>query len=532
MSQAAAAFLDRIVPKVERLSKGVGEAYWNFSCTGQDVYQEEYARLKEELIKIFADKEAFAELQAVRKVWATGDPVMKRQLDLLYNDFVGSQLDEATIQELVRRESEIEGLFTNFRAQYQGRAVSDNELGEVLRKENNSALRQQAWEASKQIGAQVAHKVLDLVKVRNRAAEGLGFPNHYTMALQLSEIDEDELFQLLERLEQLTREPFFAMKARLDAELADRFGIAVADMAPWHYTDPFFQEAPQTKGVDLDRFYAGNDPVTLAKRFYDGIGLGVDDILARSDLYEREGKNQHAFCIDIDRAGDVRILCNMRQDERWMSTLLHELGHGVYDQYHDKSLPYLLRGYAHISTTEAIAMMMGRLTKNADWLRRIAEVDASQATAAQAAVSAHLALSQLIFIRWGLVMVYFERALYKDPGQDLNRLWWNLVERLQGVRKPYGRENHSDWAAKIHIGTSPVYYQNYILGELMASQLLAAIRKVTNTDTIVDQEEAGRFLRERVFHPGARMPWNDMLEAATGERLNPAYFAKEFVQVG
>ena len=53
-------------------------------------------------------------------------------------------------------------------------------------------------------------------------------------------------------------------------------------------------------------------------------------MLARSDLYEKPGKSPHAFCTDIDREGDVRVLANIVPNEYWMGTMLHELGHSVY----------------------------------------------------------------------------------------------------------------------------------------------------------------------------------------------------------
>ena len=52
----------------------------------------------------------------------------------------------------------------------------------------------------------------------------------------------------------------------------------------------------------------------------------------RSDLYEKPGKSPHAFCTDIDREGDVRVLANIVPNEYWMGTMLHELGHSVYSQ--------------------------------------------------------------------------------------------------------------------------------------------------------------------------------------------------------
>ena len=63
-------------------------------------------------------------------------------------------------------------------------------------------------------------------------------------------------------------------------------------------------------------------------------------MLKNSDLYEKEGKNQHAFCTDIDNTGDVRVLCNIKSNSYWMNTMLHEFGHAVYDKNIDTDLPF------------------------------------------------------------------------------------------------------------------------------------------------------------------------------------------------
>ena len=46
----------------------------------------------------------------------------------------------------------------------------------------------------------------------------------------------------------------------------------------------------------------------------------------------------------------------------------------------------------------------------------------------------------------------------------------DLAEKYQEVKRPEGR-NEPDFAAKIHIVTTPVYYHNYMLGEMFASQV-------------------------------------------------------------
>ena len=46
-------------------------------------------------------------------------------------------------------------------------------------------------------------------------------------------------------------------------------------LRPWHYEDPFFQEAPETGRPSFDRLFAKVDLVDATKRTYDAMGLDV-----------------------------------------------------------------------------------------------------------------------------------------------------------------------------------------------------------------------------------------------------------------
>jgi len=344
-----------------------------------------------------------------------------------------------------------------------------------------------------------------------------------------------ELDKIFAELYELTNEPFRKVKADLDRILAAKYGMAPEKLMPWHYHDPFFQETPMVYDLDLDVYYQGKNIEQLAARFYQGIGLPVEAILAKSDLYEKEGKNPHAFCTHIDREGDVRILCNIQSNESWMETVLHELGHGVYDKYLDFEAPYLLRSPAHPFTTEAIAMFFGRLSRDPAWMQQMLELSDAQRAEIERVSDKYMQLKQLIFARWDMVMYEFEKGLYADPDQDLSKLWWDVVEKYQFVHRPAGRTN-PDWAAKIHFAAAPCYYHNYLLGELFASQLhhqlTAKVLKVKAGQDVsyVGQKKAGRFLKEKVFEAGDLYNWNVMIERATGEPLTAKYFAEQFVK--
>src|SRR5262249_20655382 len=140
------------------------------------------------------------------------------------------------------------------------------------------------------------------------------------------------LFATLDEVDRVTLAPFDAWKSELDEALATRFNCSVDEIRPWHLDEPFFQDPPASGAIDLDSVFASRDLVALTLRTYAGLGLDVEPVLERSDLYARDGKSQHAFCIDIDREGDVRVLCNVESNERWMDTMLHEFGHGIYDR--------------------------------------------------------------------------------------------------------------------------------------------------------------------------------------------------------
>ena len=150
------------------------------------------------------------------------------------------------------------------------------------------------------------------------------------MKLFQAEQDPVQVLELFDQLDELTREPFGKAKREIDGKLAEQYGIPVDQLQPWHYHDPFFQEAPAVTDVNLDRAFATADITAICRKFYNGIGLPIDDVIQRSDLYEKPGKSPHAFCTDINREGDVRVLANIVPNEYWMGTMLHELGHAVY----------------------------------------------------------------------------------------------------------------------------------------------------------------------------------------------------------
>ncbi|MEA4883144.1 MAG: M2 family metallopeptidase [Clostridia bacterium] len=512
------------VASISSLTRKINEASWRADTTGDADQRRAATEGRKRLGQLLSDPDDYQTLRQAESA-GTQDPLLAREISVLARMYARNQMTVEEITQQADLESEITEIFVHFRANLDGQTASENDINQVLAQERDTSRRRRAWEASKQIGRQSGPKVIELVEARNRAARRMGYSNFYSMSLALDELDEADLFTLVDSLASKTDALFQVEKAKLDRSLAERFGVSAHEVGPWHYSDPFFQRAPVDGSVNLDPVFEGLDFPELARRFYAGIGMDVDDILSRSDLYERPGKYQHAYCNDIDREGDIRTICNLRDNHEWMATLLHELGHGVYFKYIDRKLPYLLREHAHSLTTEAVAMVMGNQVFDARWLTEIAGVDERHARELEAAAARVSALESLIFIRWCVVMVSFERALYENPRRDLNVLWWELVRRYQMVQPPAGR-NEPDWAAKIHIALYPAYYQNYMLGGLLSTQLQSTIARRFGTKSFTNMRAAGQWLIQAVFEPGAKWPWNEMIERATGSNLSEQAFVE------
>ncbi len=508
--------------------------YFEATVSGNPEDYQKISELEFELSQYYSDKKKFEFLKKVKESGEVTETVLNRELTLLYNEFASHQFDKDLMKKIIDLSTELEQTFSTYRAKINDKEFTDNEIDKILETSLNNAELETAWKASKEIGEVISEKVIEVVKLRNEAARQLGYENFHTMSLELSEQKPEDIISLLDDLDEMTSESFAQLKSEMDKKLSKRYLVDEKNLMPWHYQDKFFQQGPKIVDLDLDKYFSDKDIVELTRKYYNGIGLEIDDLIEKSDLYEKPGKYQHAYCTDIDREGDVRVLCNIKPNYKWMGTMLHEFGHAVYDKYIERKLPWELRTHAHIFATEAIAMLFGRMAASPAWLHDVAGISEEEKNKISDDAALLLRTEQLVFSRWVQVIYRFESSMYADPDQDLNTLWWELVKKYQLLNKPAGR-NKPDWASKIHVALYPAYYHNYILGEILASQLYYYIsEKVLVKDfpddlSFAGEKNVGEYLKNLFFSYGALYPWNELIEKATGEKLTPKYYARQFV---
>lgn len=529
------ALRDGYQAKFEPLFIAQSQAWWDANTSGKD---EDFARkieLDKKMVELHSDHATFARLKALVDGGKVKDPVLSRELDVMYRSFLPGQANPELQKKIVALESEVEQTFNTHRSMVNGQSMTENDVRKVLAETKDSQAAEAAWNGYMEVGLKVNPKLKELVHLRNQLARELGFRDYFAMRLSLQEIDEKDLFRIYDELDALTAKPFAQVKAEIDSAMSKRFNVATGELRPWHFGDLFFQEAPGIEAVNLDDVYKDVDLLALTKKYYSSLGLESEAILARSDLYEKPGKSPHAFSTSIDRRQNIRVLCNMKNNAYWADTLVHELGHAVYDQYIADDVPFLLREPAHSLTTEGYAMLMGAMIKNQEFLTKGVNLPAAKVNDVVASARRSLRSEKLLFARWSQVMTRFEKGMYANPDQDLGKLWWDLKAKYQLLPPPANPSARADYAAKIHVVSAPVYYHSYMLGDLFACQVHEHIaRKVVGARDPLStcfwgSKEAGDYMKREIFGPGSLYPWNDLTKRATGERLSAKYFAKQYV---
>ena len=267
---------DAYVQKYRPLVLESEQAWWAANTTGSDEAVARRERAERALVELHSDRAVFAKLKALKESGKIETQLDRRVLETMYNHYLPGQADVELQKQVVALEVEVEQIFNTHRGVVNGQPRTENELRRVLARTTDSAEAEAAWKAYLAIGGKVEAKLKKLVQLRNQIARQLGFRDYFAMRLALEEIEEADLLKLFEELDQLTREPFAALKADIDKQMAARFGITPAELRPWHFGEFFFQESPQIETVSLDDLIEGKDLLELARTYYTSLGMPVE----------------------------------------------------------------------------------------------------------------------------------------------------------------------------------------------------------------------------------------------------------------
>lgn len=453
------------------------------------------------------------------------------------------QTVEATVKARIKAETEQSDKLYGFNYQLDGKEVSTNDIDAILKSETNLKKRQQAWEASKEVGKGLKSGLLNLRKLRNETVQALGYKDFFSYQVSEYGMKTDEMMTMMQKLNQELRPLFRELHTYARYELAKKYGVAeVPDYIPAHWlTNRWGQDwgsMVTVKGLDLDGIMATKKPEEIVKSgedFYKS--LGFDALPAtfweKSNLYPYPAdsavkKNNHASAWHMDLNKDVRSLMSVEPNAEWFETSNHELGHIYYYMtYTNPDVPPLLRGGANRAYHEAMGSLMGLAAVQKPFLvnRGLVPADAKTDEVQNLLKEA---LNYAVFIPFAAgVMSEFEKSLYTDnlPENEFNKKWWALAKKYQGIVPPTERgEEYCDAASKTHINDDAAQYYDYALSYVILFQLHDHIAKeILKQDpracNYYGNKEVGNFLRD-IMRPGASKDWRQVLKEKTGEDLN------------
>lgn len=561
MEEQALRFVEAHQPRLYELNHALSLAAWDLYTQGG---KENLARInaaQQAQLDYTKNPDAFREVARLvrpENLAEIKDPVLKRQLEVLYKTFFWGNQNPALQEEINRKGSELEELYNSFRVVYRGKELSNTDVNALFKYSADPAEVQALWEARHQVGnyrgepvagspaagPSVAERIIELVKLRNRLARSAGYDNYYAMVLALDDIPEQQLDTLMAKVTEASEKPFRRLKKRIDQEAMRHFKVGADRVSlPWFQATHALGSnlhggnLMRIFGFDEDAPFKGQDPVPLLEKTANAMGASIQKIIDASDLYydkNRKGKAQHWFCFGIDSPADVRALENVDPElQKRMgyafSTSLHEvLGHGLDFSQIDPARPSLLRDHASI-TTESNAMLIEWLVNDARWFQQIMGLPAGEAKKIGRKARAINTAQLLCNVRAQLATVDFERNMYKLADQDLtlntlNNLWWEKQHKYLLEQRPAGQDDVPHWARVPHYAGSPAYYHSYFIAEIRRAQVLDYINKHFGH---LLTPGAGDYLR-RHRADGNLYKWDEIVRRMTGHGLSADALTREF----
>ncbi len=432
----------------------------------------------------------------------------------------------------------------------QERAVTPNDLGDLLAESRDLAVRRAVWECSKSVGPRLKDPLVELQDSRNAVAREMGFSSFFGLETDDYGLTADEMIRLTDELVAGVMPLYQQLHCWVKHELAARYGAEPPRRIPAHWLDNMFGQSwpGVVEGVDLDGLVRNVEPQWLieqGERFYVSLGFPSLPVTfwARSDLFELPAdsarrKNTHASAWHIDLDQDVRCLMSIQSDFDWFRTTHHELGHIYYYlAYSRPEVPPILREGANRAFHEGMGSLIELAAAQTPYLIQLGLLSADEAPVQIRWLLNEALTGPVVFLPFACgTMTHWEYDLYENdlPRHLYNTRWWEYAGRYQGIEPPSERgEDHCDPATKTHIIDDPAQYYDYAVSQVMLHQLHRYIcREILDQDVraanYYGDAAVGRYL-DGIMSLGATRGWAQVMREATGEDLSSSavleYFA-------
>ncbi|MFP6739124.1 MAG: M2 family metallopeptidase [Planctomycetota bacterium] len=528
------------------LQQKSAEADWALNTViveGDDSNSKAYEKAEGDLAEYTGSVEMIRKARGYLEREVVLTDLQVRQLKaILYAAARSPQTEPELVKARIKADAaQTEALF-GFDFKIDGKSVTTNEIDRILEEEDDEQLRLAAWDSSKEVGKGLKKGLANLVSLRNRTVQTLGYNDFFHYQVSDYGMTVPEMMGQMRRFASELRPLYRELHTWARYRLAEKFNKEVPDLIPAHWLPNRWGQGwgamVKVEGFDLDGKLAGLKPVKLvqaAEDFY--VSLGFDPLpesfYTRSDLHPLPPgtlykKNNHASAWHMDLEKDVRCLMSVEPNARWWETTHHELGHiYYYIDYTSPQVPPLLREGANRGFHEAIGSLLGLASMQKAFLQGRGLV-AEDAKVDELQTLLKEALEFVVFIPFSTgTMTHFEHDLYAAdlPITSYNERWWKYVEEFQGIRAPQKRgEEFCDAASKTHINNDAAQYYDYAISYILLHQFHSHIaRKILGQDprntNYYGNKKVGEFLRG-ILKLGATRDWRVVLQETIGSDIS------------
>jgi peptidyl-dipeptidase A len=499
--QAFLAFLDKLEHQLEEVDRACADAQWRkfFGRMNKD----ELSRLEATRSTLLLKDCARATLNRWRSRLHTSS--LERRVELLSRRLRWAGVESRP--EIYQLRNRIDHAIVAFLPRINGVPFSRADRIAILRRHPDRARRREAWLAMAPLAVQNEAQVRELMRRRQRLARELGYASFVSWALDTIGLSRKWVEDLFDELRRLTEAPYRAWLTEAARGLALRDGLRPWDLA----------FAAEQLGLLPDAAFPAHGLLQAVQAVADGLGLSEEAAGVRVDVVRIP---YSGLCYAVHPPDDVRILLNPRDGHIYYGTLFHEFGHAVHYRCMRPMSPVLR--WESPPFNEAMACIWERLVWEKDWLTIHGGITSTQFMSCR-----QLWIGRMLYrLRALLAQATFEYRAYEDLDGNLLALLRDTYAEHLCV--PY--DQTPGWADGPFWTSHPVYLQNYVIAEVVASQTIAALRQ--QFGRLIGEPRVGTWLRRNYYAPGASLSWATKVDQATGAPLDSASLIADLTHHG
>lgn len=486
------------------------------------------------------------------------DEVTRRKLDFLKRAFVlPPPSDPKASARLAELRTEIPAEYSAYQYCRSGSdCLNSEQMAKIMAESRDPETLRDIWLGWREGAPAYRERYAELVALANQGARELGAADAGVFDRLGYDMAPDAFSRELGRLVEAVKPLYEALHCHVRAKLNQHYGDEVAPATgpipahllgnlwaqEWNNIYPLMGMGEAQSTVDMTALIAEQelDEVAMTRvseQFFTSMGLApLPDTFWKRSLFTRPRDRDvvcHASAWHIDAAQDVRLKMCIQRTEEDFRTLHHELGHNFYQLAYSHQ-PYLFQDSANDAFHEAVGDTLA-LSVGPKYAVQLGYLDAEPDDDNDVALLMKSAMEKVPLLAWGYLVDQWRWGVASGaiPEDRYNAAWWELRERIQGLKPPAPRdETHFDPGSKYHV-TASVSYTRYFLARVLQFQFHRALCEVAGQEgplhrcSIYGSREAGEKL-QAMMAMGASRPWPEALHALTGSREMDATALRDY----